>query len=163
MEILANFKKSARLAATAVGLLLAGSFLALAAPKASVLRVTDPGQTEIGRCCYDWDLSVRVIEPERLVPIVITWSTDYQSNAPFYSGLRVNGGPCAFDGPGNISPFIPEDGLLYTTRTVQWLLMPGDYQLTKGVNVITLCGGAVYSDTDTLTLGFNTLTAHIEF
>jgi len=46
---------------------------------------------------------------------------------------------------------------------VQWLIMPGDYRLVKGANEITLCGGAVYSDTDTLTLGFNTLTAGLVF
>jgi len=91
----------------------------LAAPKPSVLRVTDPGVTESGKCCFNRDQSVRVIEPERLVPIVVTWSTDYQSNAPFYSGLSVNGGPCTFYGPGNISAFMPEDGLSYTMRTVQ--------------------------------------------
>ncbi len=41
--------------------------------------------------------------------------------------------------------------------------MPGDYKLVKGPNEITLCGGGVYSDTDTLTLGFNTLTARLAF
>ena len=163
MKILANLNKRALLLAAVAGLMMAASISALAAPKPAVLRVDYPGMTETGRCCFDWDLSVRVMEPERLVPIVVTWSTDYQSNAPFYSGLRVNGGPCAFDGPGNISPYMPEDGLLYTTRTVQWLIMPGDYLLAKGANVITLCGGGVYSDTDTLTLGFNTLTAHLAF
>jgi hypothetical protein len=119
--------------------------------------------TETGKCCFNWDLSLRVIEPERLVPIVVTWSTDYQSNAVFYSGLSVNGGPCAFYGPGNIPTFMPEDGLSYATRTVQWLIMPGDYKLVKGANEITLCGGGVYSDADSLTLGFNTLTAHLAF
>jgi hypothetical protein len=140
-----------------------GSISALAAPKTSVLRITYPGATETGKCCFKWDQSLRVIEPERLVPIVVTWSTDYQSNRPFYSGLSANGGPCTFDGPGNISAFMPEDGVSYTTRTVQWLIMPGDYKLVKGVNEITLCGGGVYSDTDTLTLGFSTLTARLEF
>ena len=163
MEILAYFKKSARLLATAVGLLVAGSTLALAAPKPAVLRIDYPGITETGKCCFNWDLSLKVIEPERLVPIVVTWSTDYQSDALFYSGLSVNGGPCAFYGPGIITTFVPDDIASYATRTVQWLIMPGDYKVVKGVNEITLCGGGVYSDTATLTLGFNTLTAHLEF
>jgi len=163
MKIFANFNKRARLLAAAACLIVVGSISALAAPKASVLRVSDPGVTETGKCCFNWDQSLRVFEPERLVPIVVTWSTDYQSTAPFYSGVSVNGGPCTFYGPGNISTFTPEDGLTYTTRTVQWLIMPGDYKLVKGANEITLCGGGVYSDTDTLTLGFNTLTARLEF
>ena len=163
MKILASFNKRARLLAAAACLIVFGSISTLAAPKPPVLRVDYPGVTEIGKCCFDWDLSLRVIEPERLVPIVVTWSTDYQSNAVFYSGLRVNDGPCAFYGPGNISAFMPEDGLSYTTRTVQWLIMPSDYKLVRGANQITLCGGGVYSDTDTLTLGFNTLSAQLAF
>ena len=163
MNIFAIFNKRARLLAAAVCLMVVGSIPALAAPKSSVLRVTYPGVTETGKCCFNWDQTLRVIEPERLVPIVVTWSTDYQSNAPFYSGLSVNGGPCAFYGPGNISTFMPEDGVSYATRTVQWLIMPGDYKLMKGANDITLCGGGVSSDTDMLTLGFSTLTARPEF
>jgi hypothetical protein len=163
MKIHANFKKSARLLATAVGLLVAGSIVVIAAPKPPVLRVDYPGMTETGKCCFNWDLSLRVTEPERPVPIVVTWSTDYQADAVFYSGLSVNGGPCAFYGPGVMSTFIPDDIVSYSTRTVQWLIMPGDYKLVKGPNQIKLCGGGVYSDTATLTLGFGTLTAHLEF
>ncbi len=119
MKIFAIFNKRACLLGAAACLIVVGSMSVLAAPKPSVLRVTDPGVTESGKCCFNRDQSVRVIEPERLVPIVVTWSTDYQSNAPFYSGLSVNGGPCTFYGPGNISAFMPEDGLSYTMRTVQ--------------------------------------------
>jgi hypothetical protein len=143
MKIFAGFNKRTLSLAAAACLMLTGPISALAASKSSVLRVTYPGVTETGKCCFNWDQSLRVIEPERLVPIVVTWSTDYQSNAPFYSGLSVNGGPCAFYGPGNISTFVPADGLGYTTRTVQWLIMPGDYKLVRGANEITLCGGGV--------------------
>jgi hypothetical protein len=163
MKILASFNKRARLLTAAACLMVAGSISTLAAPKPSVLRVDYPGMTETGKCCFNWDLSLRVIEPERLVPIVVTWSTDYQADAVFYSGLSVNGGPCAFYGPGIISTFVPDDIVSYATRTVQWLIMPGDYKVVKGVNEITLCGGGVYSDTATLTLGFNTLAAHLQF
>jgi len=45
------------------------------------------------------------------------------------------------------------------TITFQWVIMPGDYKLTPGRNVIRLCGGGVSSNTDTITLGFGTLTA----
>jgi hypothetical protein len=163
MKILASFNKNARLLAAAACLLVVGSASALAAPKSAVLRIDYPGMTETGKCCFNWDLSLRVIEPERLVPIVVTWSTDYQADAVFYSGLSVNGGPCAFYGPGIINTFVPDDIVSYASRTVQWLIMPGDYKVVKGANEITLCGGGVYSDTATLTLGFNTLTAHLQF
>ena len=161
MKMLFQLNKRSAIMAIAA-MVLAGSMSAQTAPKPPVVRVTS-GITEMGRCCFDWsDLSVRIVEPEHMVPIVVTWSTDYQANAPFYSGLRVNEGPCAFNGPMYMPTFVPEDGLGYTTRTVQWLFLPGDYKLRRGPNVITLCGGGVYSDTDTLTLGFTTLTVRLE-
>ena len=163
MKIFASFNKRARSLAAAAILMLAASIPALAAPKSAVLRIDYPGMTETGKCCFNWGLSLRVIEPERLVPIVVTWSTDYQADAVIYSGLSVNGGPCAFYGPGIINTFVPDDIVSYASRTVQWLIMPGDYKVVKGVNEITLCGGGVYSDAATLTLGFNTLTAHLQF
>ena len=163
MKIFASSSMCMRLLTVAACLMVVGSISAFAAPKSSVLRVDYPGVTETGKCCFNWDLSLRVIEPERLVPIVVTWSTDYQSDALFYSGLSVNGGPCAFYGPGIIPTFVPDDLASYVTHTVQWLIMPGDYKVVKGVNEITLCGGGIYSDNATLTLGFNTLTAHLMF
>lgn len=163
MRVFASLKRRSLFPAATAWLIMVGSIPALAAPKSSVLRVNYPGVTQTGKCCFNWDETLLVIEPERLVPIVVTWSADYQSNAPFYSGLSVNGGPCAFYGPGNISTFMPEDSVSFTARTVQWLIMPGDYKLAKGPNEITLCGGGVNSDTDTLTLGFSTLVAHLAF
>ena len=163
MKTLTRFSKQAILLAVATVLLAAGSISSFAASRTAVLRVDFPGTTETGKCCFDWDLSLRVMEPERLVPIIVTWSADYQANAWIYSGIRVNDAPCSFDGPGNISPYMTEDSLSYTTRTVQWLIMPGDYRLVKGLNVITLCGGGVYSDSDQLTIGFNTLTVQLAF
>ena len=43
------------------------------------------------------------------------------------------------------------------TITFQWVIMPGDYKLIPGRNVVRLCGGGVSSDTDAITLGFGTL------
>ena len=58
---------------------------AMAADK-GILRSNADG-TYTGPCCSRWDESVTVNEPSTLVPIVVTWSTDYQSNAPFIVGL----------------------------------------------------------------------------
>lgn len=156
-------KRRIALMVAVTGLIAVTSVSVLAAPpKSSVLRVTLLDVPHTGLCCSSWDESVSVIEPDRLVPIVVTWSTDYQATAPFYAGLRVNGGPCTFDGPANLPAFVPDDGTSYTSETFQWVIMPGDFKLTKGPNVITLCGGAAKSETDTITLGFNTLTAHLQ-
>jgi hypothetical protein len=124
-----------------------------------VLRET-AGGPHTGRCCSVWDESIRVNEPETIVPVVVTWSTDYQSNAPFLSGLSLNGGPCTFFGPASIPPFAPTDET-FASITFQWVIMPGDYGLVKGKNLVSLCGGGVFADTDSITLGFNTLAARL--
>ena len=73
-------------------------------------------------------------------------------------GFSLNDGPCTFFGPKSIPAFNPGDSTM-ATITFQWVIMPGDYKLTPGRNVIRLCGGGVSSNTDTITLGFGTLTA----
>jgi hypothetical protein len=154
-------KRSLVCLATLACMVAGGSGAALATVKGPVLRDITSGSTHTGTCCSIWNQSVRVIEPDKLVPIVITWSTDYRSNAPFYSGLSVNGGPCTFYGSAYIPASAPEDET-FASKTIQWVLMPGDYKLVKGANVIKLCGGGVFSDTDSITLGFNTLAARLE-
>jgi len=132
---------------------------AFAVPKTQVLRVSD-GSTHTGRCCTSWGDSVQVTEPDRVVPVVVTWSTEYQADQPFLAGFSLNGGPCTFFGPKSIPPFSPGDWTM-TTITFQWVIMPGDYGLVSGRNVIRVCGGGVFSDTDTITLGFGTLSARV--
>src|SRR3954447_18986137 len=95
-------------------------------PDSSVLRVTYQGETHTGLCCSTWDAKVSVSEPEKAVPIIVTFSTDYRSNAPFYAALHINGGPCVFYGPAFIAAFAPEDGT-YGSKTFQWVILPGDY------------------------------------
>jgi len=133
---------------------------AMAANK-GILRSTADG-TYTGPCCSRWDESVTVDEPRNLVPIVVTWSTDYQSNAPFIVGLSLNGGPCVMYGSGSLTAQNPDDGMYLAPATFQWVILPGDYGLRSGRNVITLCGGGVMGDTDTITVWGNTLFAHLE-
>lgn len=132
------------------------------APK--VRRTTYQGETHVGRCCKLWDASITVTEPQdKLVPIVVTFSTDYRATAPFYAGIRINDGVCAFSGPAYIPTFSPENEFLFDSRTFQWVILPGDYKLHKGDNVVTVCGGGVdfFSETDTIVLGSNTLSAQL--
>ena len=127
----------------------------------SVLRVSYQGETHTGLCCSTWDGKVTINEPEKLAPIVVTFNSDYRSTAPFYAALQINGGACVFYGPAYLSPFNPEDET-YTSKSFQWVIMPEDYGLMKGQNVLQLCGGAIFSADDTLTLGFYTLSARLE-
>lgn len=150
-------KRSFVLLATLACVFASGSISAFAGPKAQVFRSVADGP-HTGRCCSGWDQSVRVNEPNTPIPVVVTWSTEYRSNAPFLSGLSLNGGPCTFYGPGTIPASAPADDT-YVSITFQWVIMPGDYGLVKGWNVVRLCGGAVLADTDSITIGFNTLSA----
>ncbi|MBZ5654222.1 MAG: hypothetical protein LAO56_02970 [Acidobacteriia bacterium] len=155
---IANKRRLVLLAALAC-VIATTSNTAFAVPKSQVLRsIADGAHT--GRCCSIWDESIRVNEPDTLVPVVVTWSTEYQSNAPFLTGLSVNGGPCTFYGPGTIPASAPADDT-YASITFQWVLMPGDYGLVKGRNVLKLCGGTVFADTDTIIIGFKTLSARL--
>jgi hypothetical protein len=153
-------KRSLGFFAALVWMIAAGSISALAAPKTQVLRSVADG-TYTGPCCSTWDESVSVYEPSPVVPIVVTWSTDYQSNAPFIAGLSLNGGPCTFFGSGSLPAPTTNDGIYYASATFQWVILPGDYGLRQGRNVLSLCGGGVFSDTDTITIGFNTLAARL--
>jgi hypothetical protein len=139
-------------------LIAAGSVSALAVPANQVLRVQF-NQTFQGKCCFLWGETVRVTEPSVIAPVVVTWSTDYRSNAPFLSGLSVNGGPCMFFGSGSIPASSASDGT-FGSRTFQWLIFPND-GLLRGTNTFTLCGGGVFANTDSITLGFNTLAVRL--
>jgi len=134
---------------------------ASAANNKGVLR-TDANGTYTGPCCSSWNESVSVYEPSSLLPIVATWSTDYQSNAPFIAGLSLNGGPCSFFGSSSVTAQSPYDGRYTASATYQWLILPGDFGLRKGRNVLTLCGGGVLDDTDAITIWANTLAAHLQ-
>lgn len=150
-------KQSLVLLATLACVVALSSISAFAVPKAQVLRSVADGP-HTGRCCSRWDQSIRVNEPDALIPVVVTWSTEYRSNAPFLTGLSLNGGPCTFYGPGTIPASAPADDT-NASITFQWVIMPGDYGLVKGWNTVRLCGGAVFADTDSITIGFNTLSA----
>jgi hypothetical protein len=155
-------KRNLMLLALMVCTIVIASVSMAAQNPSQVSRTTYQGETHVGRCCQSWDASIKVTEPDKLVPIVVTFSTDYRATAPFYAALRINGGPCVFSGPAYLPTFAPEDGS-FDSRTLQWVILPGDYKLVRGTNVITVCGGAVNfeGENDTITLGFNTLSAKL--
>ncbi len=124
-----------------------------------ILRSNVDG-TYTGTCCTRFDESVTVYEPTALVPVVVTWSTDYQSNAPFMAGLSLNGGPCTLYGASSMTAQNPNEYM--ASASFQWVIVPGDYGLHSGKNVITLCGGGMTGDTDSITIWGNTLVARLE-
>jgi hypothetical protein len=129
--------------------------------KPSIARTIYQGETHTGKCCSSWGDPIRVYEPERMQPIVVVWSTDYRATAPALVGLQLNNGPCTFFGPAYIPTFAPDDET-YQATTFQFVIMPGDYKLLKGVNEISVCGGGIFADTDSVTFGFSTLVGHLE-
>jgi hypothetical protein len=153
-------KRGSRLLPALIFMIAMACSSAMAADK-GILRSNADG-TYTGPCCSRWDESVTVREPGTLVPVVVTWSTDYQSNAPFMVGLSLNDGPCSLYGAGSVTAQNPGDGIYLAPATYQWLILPGDYGLRSGRNVITLCGGGMVGDTDSITIWGNTLVAHLE-
>ena len=153
-------KQGIRLLAALIFTIAMACGSAMAADR-GILRSNADG-TYTGQCCSRWDESVTVYEPSTLVPIVVTWSTDYQSNAPFIVGLSLNGGACTFFGSASMTAQNPNDGMFLAPASYQWVILPGDYGLRSGRNVITLCGGGVTGETDQITIMGNTLIAHLE-
>src|SRR5690349_14880774 len=85
-------------------MIVAGSISALAVPKTQVLREIAGGY-HTGKCCSLWDESISVNLSDGIVPVVVTWSMEYQANAPFLVGMSLNDGPCTFYGPPSVSRF----------------------------------------------------------
>ena len=162
MKVLSRIKKLSLISFVVLPFLISAvSISALAASKTSVSRTIYQGETHSGICCSNWGDPIEVVEPDKLVPIIVTWSTDYRANASLITGLRVNGGPCTFYGPAFIRPFTSDDEM-YASRTVQFVIMPGDYKLAPGTNTVQVCGGGVFADSESVILGFSTLTARPE-
>jgi hypothetical protein len=156
MNTMSGTKKSGLIfIAVIVCLMLAPSISAQVGSNGATLRVMDQGETHTGFCCSVWSDFIQMTQPEKPVPMIVTWSTDYRSNAPLLVGLRLNGGPCTFYGPAYLPASAPGDDT-YASKTIQWVIMPGDYNLLRGANSIRLCGGGIFSQDDSITLGFYT-------
>ena len=129
-----------------------------AVPQRQLLRVLE-NHTFTGKCCNLWNEIVSVQEPAKLVPVVVTWSTDFIIVGAQYlvAGISLNGGPCQFFGPAAFQqPISIVQGLNSDTRAFEWVIQPTD-GLKRGNNTFTVCGGGLFADTETITLGFNTL------
>jgi hypothetical protein len=143
---------------TVILLVLSLAVSAFAIPKQQVLL--SMGKQLTGKCCFMWGESVSVTEPTVVVPVVVTWSADFAENDEFLVGLSLNGGQCTAYG-SRVIPWqsvLGGDGYMSTMR--QWVLSPKD-GLVRGTNTITLCGGGAIANSDTITIGYNTLAVQI--
>jgi len=108
----------------------------------------------VGACCFLFGPAVTVTEPTNPTPVVVTFTTDYTSNARFFLGLDVNNRGCTFYGSREA-----HQATNFTPAAYQWVIFPGDGVLLPGVNNISLCGGG-FPVSGTFNMGFETLTAH---
>ena len=163
MKILATITSRTALGMVIACLAMMVTTKASAVTPKEVLRVERNSPFQ-GLCCFSWLEKVSVTEPDKIVPVIVTWSTDYQSTGDFFAGISVNGGPCKFLGSGSLEKFTTTgraDGSgQFESRTLQWLVLPSD-GLVTGSNTFSLCGGAASSPTAIIMLGFNTLSVRI--
>jgi hypothetical protein len=141
---------------------LAAATNAYAVPPQQVLRTMNP-QTITGGCCSVFNLTVSVTEPAKVVPVVVTWSTDFDLTALkfFAFGISLNGGPCQAFGGGSLEqPVHAGHGEQLDTRTFQYVIHANE-GLHPGANTFTVCGGSVGQPTDTMVLGANVLEARM--
>jgi len=133
---------------------------AFAVPPAQLLRVEQNTPFQ-GMCCFSWREKVSVTEPATIVPVIVTFSTDYQATTEFVVSVAVNDGPCITQGPVVFDPFGTGDGSgPFDAHTFQWVILPGQ-GLVKGKNTFLLCGGSFSQPNGVLMLGFNTLSVRL--
>jgi hypothetical protein len=152
-------KSNAVLLAALACMMLAGSMSAFAVPPTQVARVlTNP--TITATCCVPIGPTVSVTEPSAIVPVIVTWSSDYEVSGESAFNLSVNGGPCLFFGPGD-APFVNfKGGTGLLSSSYQWLVLPADGVLIKGKNTFTACAGGLGGPT-TIFFGGRTLSVQI--
>lgn len=158
MKILARIASRTALGMVIACLAIMVTTKASAVTPKEVLRVETNSSFQ-GLCCFSLLEKVSVTEPDTIVPVIVTWSTDYQANGIFLAGLSVNGGPCQFFGSGSVAATSSFDNF-FDSQTFEWFIQPSE-GLVTGNNTFTLCGGALYSPTAIITLGFNTMAVRI--
>jgi len=139
--------------------LMAGAVPSAQAVPLSQVHRDFGSQTFTGKCCFSWNETVSVHEPANVVPVVVTWSTDFTLNSANYifTGLMVNGGPCQSLGGGSFQqPLQFVSTVNFDVRTFQFIVLPSQ-GLLPGINTFTVCGGGIFSDTETIKIESNVL------
>jgi hypothetical protein len=145
-------------------MVLAGSLSAFAVPANQVFRVDTLSGfvTFTGGCCFSWNDEVTFNATKPLAPVIVTWSSDYQSSGENQVGISLNGGSCTAYGAGRVPMFFPVAGgdAPFSNISIQWVIKPID-GLVVGENTFTLCGGGSFGNSVTTKLGFRTLTVQV--
>jgi hypothetical protein len=152
-------KRNSVFAATLACVILAGSICAIAITGTQIFRYTGSPVTLTGACCSSWNEAVSITEPTTVVPVLVTFSTDYQASLEGQVGLSLNGGSCdLFFGPNRLPEFTGGSGGAgpFAHVDYQWVVRPVD-GLKVGKNTFALCGGGSFGGDATIVLGFNTL------
>lgn len=155
-----SMSKSVVSAAILTCLVVAGAGSASAANP--VLRNLNP-QTITGQCCVPFGgESVSIVEPAKLEPVVVIWSSGYEINVPdaYYAGLSVNGASCSSFGPQLMPDYSLGGGFPDSNVAFQWIIFPSDGVLRPGNNTFELCGGGLNSG-DSITINYNTLSVQL--
>jgi hypothetical protein len=152
-------KRNVLFVAALACMMLAGSISAFAVPPGQVARLlTNP--TITAACCVPIGPTVSVTEPSTLVPVIVTWSVDYEVSGESAFNLSVNGGPCSFFGAGD-APFVNfKGGSGLLSSSYQWLVLPADGVLVQGKNTFTVCEGGIGAPT-TMFFSFRTLSVQM--
>jgi hypothetical protein len=153
-------KRNVLIVASLTSLILVGSISAFAVPPAQVARTVDV-QSITAKCCVLLNPTVTLTEPAAVAPVIVTWGADYNTSGTAQFGLSVNGGPCVAYGPFVVQEpvLIPGSNSITVSGTHQWVVIPSD-GLVKGKNRFQLCGGG-FGATETINIGFSTLTVQI--
>ncbi len=160
MTAASKMSKKVVFAALLACLVVAGSGSAFAATHRVLRNLND--QTFSGLCCTSYNETVSITEPATVAPVVVTFSSDYQVNVSgdqYHVGLSVNGAACkTFEGygPQVIADADAPEGI-YSSATIQWVILPTDGVLITGTNTFELCGGGLNNSSDSITIGQNTL------
>ncbi len=157
-----NKKNLTLLGAGACAILLV-SVAAFAVPVNQVFRFTGSPFSETGACCSNWSgLLVTITEPKAVAPIIVGFNMDYRATGEGEIGLSLNNGTCLFYGSARLPEFSTGSGSdePFGNINYQWVINPSD-GLKTGKNTIGVCGGGSFGQSQTIVVGFNTLTVQI--
>jgi hypothetical protein len=163
MKLKVNRKITSFVAIAALAI-LALPLTVFAVQGGQVFRYTGSPFLTTGVCCTTVKESVAVTEPASVVPVVVDFNTDYQSDVEGNVGLVVNGGSCnLFLGPNRLPAFtLGTDGFGdFGNIHYRWVVKPADGVLKTGKNTFAPCIGGSQGNTANIELGFNTLTVQI--
>jgi hypothetical protein len=160
-------KQNALYLVTIACLMLVGSISAFAIPPAQVGR-TFTVQTARAICgssfCQEELIlpTISLTEPDKVTPVIVTWSADYNTTGTSVVGMSLNGGTCTAYGPFTLQEpqLIAGSNSVTVSGTHQWVLLPSD-GLVKGKNTFQVCV-AGYEEFQTINIGYSTLTVQAQ-